>query len=102
MKVTIAWWDLSGSAPSIESLREYLHREGVKEWSGVPGLRLKFWIADRERRRWGAVLLWESDDAREQPNLPAHASGLIGYPPTELMRFDVEAVAEGLPFTGKE
>lgn len=95
MKATIAWWDLTDSEQTIDSLRVYLRDEGVQPWASVPGLRLKFWISDRAGNRWGAVMLWESDavDARLLP--PHRAAELIGYPPTERVRFDVEATIEG-------
>ncbi|QXE37658.1 hypothetical protein KQY30_28970 [Streptomyces sp. GMY02] len=96
MIVTIAWWDLTESEQTIDSLREYLRDEGVPPWTSVTGLRLKFWISDRPGNRWGAVMLWESAEARDQQQLPPHrAAELIGYPPTERVRFEVEAMVEG-------
>jgi hypothetical protein len=68
--------------------------ESVAAFAGVSGLRLKLWIADPETDRWGAVLLWESAQAAEQP-LPSRAAALIGYPPTQSHAFDVEATVEG-------
>jgi hypothetical protein len=96
MKATIAWWDLTDSEQTIDSLREYLRDEGVRPWASVRGLRLKFWISDREGNRWGAVMLWESADAGTQVLPPHRATELIGYPPTERVRFDVEATIEGV------
>ncbi|MFC0108427.1 hypothetical protein [Kibdelosporangium aridum] len=96
MKATIAWWDLSRSTQTIDSLRDYLRSEGVKPWADVPGLRLKFWIADRAGNRWGAVMLWETAPGPDQPLPPHKAAELIGYPPTERIRFDVEACIEGV------
>ncbi|MEV4616859.1 hypothetical protein AB0K43_30340 [Kitasatospora sp. NPDC049258] len=96
MKVVIAWWDLAGSAQTVDSLREFLREEAVERWAGVEGLVLKTWIADRERGRWGAVQLWESEDALRQP-LPTRAAELIGYPPTERLVFDLEATTAGPP-----
>jgi hypothetical protein len=95
MRATIAWWDLSDSDQTIDSLREYLRDEGVQPWASVHGLRLKFWVSDRAGNRWGAVMLWESEDATKQPLPPHRAAELIGYPPTERVRFDVEATIEG-------
>ncbi|MFD8964891.1 hypothetical protein ACFV0C_07785 [Streptomyces sp. NPDC059568] len=96
MNVTIAWWDLTESEQTIDSLREYLRSDGVPPWTSVKGLRLKFWISDRPGNRWGAVMLWESAEAGEQQPLPPHrAAQLIGYPPTERVRFEVEATVEG-------
>lgn len=94
MKATITWWDLDKSDQTIDSLREYLRDGAVSAWADVAGLRLKFWVADRAGNRWGAVMLWESDPG-DQPLPPHRAAELIGYPPTERVRFDVEATVEG-------
>ncbi|MEE1782383.1 hypothetical protein PUR71_05495 [Streptomyces sp. SP17BM10] len=96
MKADIAWWELDGSPQTIESLAEHLRDGAVAPWADVPGLRLKFWIADRENNRWGAVMVWETDRPADRPLPPNRAAELIGAPPTHRMRFDVEAVAEGL------
>lgn len=96
MKVAIAWWDLTGSTQTIDSLREYLRDEGVKPWASVPGLRVKLWISDRAGNRWGAVTVWEQPPAAGQPLPPHRALELIGYPPTEQVSFDVEATVEGV------
>jgi hypothetical protein len=95
MMVSIAWWDLRDSEQTIDSLRDYLREEGVRPWVDVRGLRLKFWISDRENNRWGAVMLWESADAPQQPLPPHRAAELIGYPPTQRVRFEIEATIEG-------
>ena len=94
MHTVIVWWDLSGSAQTIDSLRTYLLDESVTAFAEVRGLRLKIWIADPQTNRWGAVLLWESAEAAAQP-LPSRAAALIGYPPTQSHVFDVEATVEG-------
>jgi hypothetical protein len=96
MRVMIAWWDLAGSEQTIDSLREFLHDEGVEPWNSVRGLCLKFWIADRERDRWGAVMVWEPDADLSRPLPPHRAAALIGYPPAHREWFDVEATAEGI------
>src|SRR3954469_12039754 len=67
MRVRVVWWELDGSETTIEALREYVRDESVDAFSQVDGLRLKLWIADEDRNRWGAVYLWESEDASEQP-----------------------------------
>jgi hypothetical protein len=96
MRATIAWWDLGTSTQTIDSLREHLRADGVAPWTDVPGLRLKFWISDRVGNRWGAVMLWEPGHPADDQVLPPHrALELIGYPPTERVRFDVEATVEG-------
>ena len=90
----VVWWDLSASSQTIESLRQYLAEESVPAFSQVPGLRFKMWISDARANLWGAVLLWESAAAAQQP-LPSRAAQLIGYPPTLSREFDVEATTEG-------
>ena len=96
MLTTIAWWDLSESAQTIDSLRSYLRNEAADAWAKVPGLLLKLWIADREGNRWGAVMLWESAAAAARPLPPHRALELIGYPPRVRVRFSVEAAIEGI------
>ncbi|MGV9566855.1 hypothetical protein [Streptomyces sp. NPDC003480] len=95
MRAVIAWWDLAGTGQTVESLRSFLRDEAVDRFSQVPGLRLKFWISDTARQRWGAVFLWESAEAAAVPRAP-RAAELIGRPPTFVSSFDVEATAEGL------
>ncbi|MEU6576135.1 hypothetical protein [Streptomyces sp. NPDC046805] len=94
MHAVVVWWDLSASGQTIASMREYLREESVSAFSEVPGLRFKMWISDPGSDRWGAVLLWESKEASEQP-LPSRALELIGYPATVAHEFDVEATVEG-------
>lgn len=96
MKASIVWWNLAESQQTIESLRNYLDDEGVRPWHSVRGLYLKFWISDLENNRWGAVSLWQSDDVIHQPLPPNRALQLIGYPPTQRILFDIEAVVEGV------
>jgi hypothetical protein len=94
MRADIVWWDLSASGQTIESMREYLRCESISAFANVPGLRFKVWISDPDANRWGAVLLWESEEASRQP-LPSRALELIGYPPAVAYGFDVEATVEG-------
>jgi hypothetical protein len=94
MRAVIVWWDLSRSAQTIESLRDYLIEESVAAFAEVPGLRFKMWVSDAETNRWGAVLLFETAEAAAQP-LPSRAADLIGYPSTQSHEFDVEATVEG-------
>lgn len=97
MRATIAWWDLTESEQTIDSLRGYLRDGGVEPWESVPGLRLKFWVSDRAGNRWGAVMLWENGATADARSLPPHrAAELIGYPPTERLPFEVEATVEGV------
>jgi hypothetical protein len=96
MKVSIAWWNLDESEETIDSLRTYLHDEGVAPWNSVPGLALKLWIADREHNRWGAIMLWESDSPDPSDLPPNKAAELIGYGPTQRVAFETEATVEGI------
>ncbi|MET9757636.1 hypothetical protein ABZ016_01040 [Streptomyces sp. NPDC006372] len=95
MRADIVWWDLSASGQTIETMRGYLRDESVTAFSKVPGLRFKMWFSDPATNRWGAVLLWESEEASRQA-LPSRALELIGYPPVAAHGFDVEATTEGL------
>jgi hypothetical protein len=95
MRVDIAWWDLDGSPQTIDSLRSHLRDDALPAWADVPGLRLKFWIADRGANRWGAVMLWETDRPADQALPPNRAAELIGRPPKHRLRFTVEAAVEG-------
>ncbi|WP_433009015.1 hypothetical protein [Kribbella sp. CA-294648] len=96
MKATIAWWDLAGTGQTIDTLRAHLREEGVEPWAQVQGLRLKFWISDRETNRWGAVMLWETSPDPAAPLPPNRATELIGSAPTHRMATEVEAVVEGV------
>jgi hypothetical protein len=94
MRVRVVWWELDGSQTTIGELREYLRDESVDAFGAVAGLRLKMWIADEERNRWGAIYLWESQDAGRQP-LPSRAREIIGKGPDFEEWFDLEASVEG-------
>ncbi|MFF4269813.1 hypothetical protein [Streptomyces sp. NPDC001536] len=97
MRVDIAWWDLDGTPQTIDSLREHLRDGTADAWRDVPGLRLKFWMADPEHNRWGAVMLWDTDRPADLP--PNRAARLIGRPPAHRTRFDIEAAVEGVHVT---
>jgi putative monooxygenase ydhR len=87
-------WNLADSQTTIAELRRYLRDESVDAFEEVPGLRLKAWISDETTERWGAVYLWESREAAQQP-LPSRARELIGKDPDIGEEFDVEATIEG-------
>jgi hypothetical protein len=87
-------WNLADSKTTIEELRRYLRDEAVDAFEEVPGLRFKAWISDEATERWGAVYLWESEDAARQ-ELPSRARELIGKDPDIGEEFDVEATIEG-------
>ncbi|MEY9211727.1 hypothetical protein NI17_009035 [Thermobifida halotolerans] len=95
MRIDIAWWDLDASAQTIDTLRGHL-ADAAAVWGDVPGLRLKLWMADRDRNRWGAVMVWEESRPHDSALPPNRAAELIGYPPTHRSRFEVEAAVEGL------
>ena len=94
MRVRVVWWELDDSQATIADLREYLRDEAVDAFGGVEGLRLKLWIADDERNRWGAIYLWESEEAGRQ-KLPSRAREIIGKDPDFEEWFDLEASVEG-------
>jgi hypothetical protein len=69
--------------------------------SEVPGILSKAWISDAGGDRWGAIYLFESAAAAEQP-LPSRARELIGKDPIVEI-FDLEAsvsVADRLTYLG--
>ncbi|MFD9434122.1 hypothetical protein [Streptomyces sp. NPDC060002] len=94
MKAMIAWWNLTDSQQTPESLRDFIRQE-EKQWSDIPGLLLKIWLSDPSTGRWGAVLLWESEEAAKAAVLPRSPAELIGHPLDFRAWFDVEAIAEG-------
>jgi Putative mono-oxygenase ydhR len=87
-------WNLADSKTTIEELRHYLREESVDQFEQVPGLRFKAWFSDQATERWGAVYLWESEEAARQ-ELPSRARELIGKDPDIGEEFDVEATIEG-------
>lgn len=92
MKAVIAWWDLD-EGRDVATLRDSLWHEGVQAWAAVPGLVAKFWISDGSR--WGAVMVFESEDAARQALPPNRAAELIGCPASMRLTFDVEAFVTG-------
>jgi hypothetical protein len=87
-------WNLADSKTTIGELRRYLREESVDQFAKVPGLRFKAWISDEATERWGAVYLWESEEAAQQV-VPSRARELIGKDPDIGEDFDVEATIEG-------
>jgi hypothetical protein len=92
--VRLVLWNLADSKTTIEELRRYLRDESVDAFEEVDGLRFKAWISDEATERWGAVYVWESEDAAHQ-ELPGKARELIGKDPDIGEEFDVEATIEG-------
>src|SRR4029450_2123214 len=87
-------WNLADSKTTIEELRRYLRDESVDLFEEVEGLRFKAWISDEAPDRWGAIYLWESEEAARQV-VPSRARELIGKDPDVGEEFDVEATIEG-------
>ena len=90
MVVRFVLWNLADSLTNIGELRRYLRDESVSEFEQVPGLLFKAWISDETTERWGAIYVWESREASEQP-LPSRARELIGKDPEIAEVFDLEA-----------
>jgi hypothetical protein len=90
MIVRLVLWNLADSKTNIEELRRYVRDEAVDSFDRVDGLLFKAWISDEVTERWGAVYVWESREAAEQP-LPTRARELIGKEPEIAEVFDVEA-----------
>ena len=90
MIVRFVLWSLADSTATLEQLREYVRDESVESFEDVPGLLFKAWISDEVTERWGAVYVWESHEAADQP-LPSRARELIGKDPDIAEVFDIEA-----------
>lgn len=91
MIVRFVLWNLGDSHVTIEELRDYLRDESVDAFQeGVEGLLFKAWVSDAAGERWGAIYVWESPEAAEQP-LPSRARELIGKDPEVVDLFDLEA-----------
>jgi hypothetical protein len=88
--VRLVLWNLADSKTNLEELRRYVRDEAVDAFDRVPGLLFKAWLSDETTERWGAVYVWESREAAEQP-LPSRARELIGKDPEIGETFDVEA-----------
>jgi putative monooxygenase ydhR len=94
--VRLVLWNLADSQTNIEELRRYLCDESVEQFATVPGLLFKAWISDETTERWGAIYVWESREASEQP-LPSKARELIGKDPEIGEVFDLEATVSVAP-----
>jgi hypothetical protein len=90
MVVRFVLWNLADSQTNVGELRRYLQDEAVDAFEEVPGLLLKSWISDEVTERWGAIYIFESTEASEQP-LPSRARELIGKDPDVVEIFDLEA-----------
>ena len=90
MILRLVLWSLADSTAALADLRTYLRDESADAFADVPGLLFKAWISDEATERWGAVYVWESREAAEQP-LPSRARELIGKDPDIVEVFDLEA-----------
>jgi Putative mono-oxygenase ydhR len=90
MIVRLVLWNLADSKTNVDELRRYLRDEAVDSFDHLPGLLFKAWVSDETTERWGAVYVWESREAADQP-LPSRARELIGKDPEIADIFDVEA-----------
>ncbi|MCC2278368.1 hypothetical protein LKL35_23515 [Streptomyces sp. ET3-23] len=95
MYVSIVMWDLKKSEATVESLREYLRDYAVDAYSTLDGLRLKAWFSDSRRQLWGAVYLWDRPEDFKGLFTVSRVNDIIGYPPTSVGGFELEAIAEG-------
>ncbi|MBO0651867.1 hypothetical protein J1792_03370 [Streptomyces triculaminicus] len=95
MYVSIVMWDLKKSEATVESLRDYLRDYAVDAYSTLDGMRLKAWFSNAERQVWGAVYLWDRPDQMQSLFSVSKAIEIIGYPPTSVGAFALEAIAEG-------
>jgi hypothetical protein len=90
MLVQLVLWNLADSKTTVAELRRYIRDEATDSFARVPGLLFKAWVSDEGGERWGAVYVWESAGASEQP-LPSRARELIGRGPDIAEVFDLEA-----------
>jgi len=96
MVVRLVLWNLADSQTTVAELRDYLRDEAVEAFGKVPGILFKGWISDEIGERWGAVYLFETAAAAEQP-LPSRARELIGKDPEIAEVFDLEASVSVAP-----
>lgn len=96
MHVSVVLWDLRRSDATIDDLREYLRDYAVDAYSTLKGLRLKAWVSNEERGLWGAVYLWDAPEDFAGIFTVSRAAEIIGYPPTTIGSFALEAIAEGV------
>ena len=96
MVVRLVIWSLADSDATVDELRAYIRDEAAAAFANVPGLLFKAWLSDATTERWGAVYVWDSPAAAEQP-LPSRARELIGKDPDIVEVFDLEATVSVAP-----
>jgi len=94
--VRLVIWSLADSDATVDELRAYIRDEAAAAFANVPGLLFKAWLSDATTERWGAVYVWDSPAAAEQP-LPSRARELIGKDPDIVEVFDLEATVSVAP-----
>ncbi|MDX6451287.1 MAG: hypothetical protein QOH16_1336 [Gaiellaceae bacterium] len=100
MVLRLVIWNLADSQTNVGELRRYLRDEAVPAFEEVPGLLFKGWFSDEVSERWGAVYVWESQEASEQ-ELPSRARELIGKNPDIVEVFDLEASVSIAPLLAR-
>jgi hypothetical protein len=88
--VRLVLWNIADSKTNVAELRRYLRDEAVDSFERLPGLLFKAWVSDETTERWGAIYVWESREAADQPR-PSRARELIGKDPEIGEVFDLEA-----------
>lgn len=94
MYAVVVWWDLAGSAQTIDSLHRRLPRQDRIAAGKDTPRHLVSWMHDRPGNRWGAVLMSESAEVVHWTVLLA-ATELIGYPPTDRWSFQLDPGPDG-------
>jgi hypothetical protein len=88
--VRFVLWSLADSDTTVAELRDYIRTEAADAFAGLPGLLFKGWVSDETTDRWGAIYVFASHEAADQP-LPSRARELIGKDPDIVEVFDLEA-----------
>ena len=96
MVVRLVLWSLADSLTNVGELRRYLRDESVAQFEVVQGLLFKAWVSDETTERWGAIYVWESQEAADQL-VPSRARELIGKDPEIAEIFDLEASVSVAP-----
>ena len=96
MVVRLVLWSLADSLTNVGELRRYLRDESVAQFEVVQGILFKAWVSDETTERWGAIDVWESQEAADQL-VPSRARELIGKDPEIAEIFDLEASVSVAP-----
>lgn len=98
MYVLILAWDLTDSPVTFAELRSWVANKAAADFSKIPGVRIKTWFSNEQKRTWGAVYVVDSPEVihpARLPRLPNGKTGPIGTPPTSLSWFAMEACVMG-------